>query len=173
MLSPPRLPYLLDTQQRPGSNRIATPIYGHFGGIDVNSDRAQAGTRLATTLSPLIREDEELHWWRDRRFPSPIDDADEHMTPINQADGMMGRLNMNNLSSPHNLNSSQVLESNSGEVQRETSLWRSVVEQQGRRERHSHEPEVPRSGRLTMGYRADCDKCIQKVPGHYSHVVWD
>lgn len=25
--------------------------------------------------------------------------------------------------------------------------------------------------RLSMGYRADCDKCVRRVPGHYSHVV--
>ncbi|POY74483.1 hypothetical protein BMF94_2482 [Rhodotorula taiwanensis] len=30
-----------------------------------------------------------------------------------------------------------------------------------------------RSGgwKVTMGYRADCIKCLQRVPGHYSHVV--
>lgn len=25
--------------------------------------------------------------------------------------------------------------------------------------------------KVTMGYRADCAKCLQRVPGHYSHVV--
>lgn len=25
--------------------------------------------------------------------------------------------------------------------------------------------------KVTMGYRADCIKCLQRVPGHYSHVV--
>ncbi|BGP53754.1 hypothetical protein JCM8202v2_001326 [Rhodotorula sphaerocarpa] len=25
--------------------------------------------------------------------------------------------------------------------------------------------------KVTMGYRADCLKCLQRVPGHYSHVV--
>lgn len=24
---------------------------------------------------------------------------------------------------------------------------------------------------LAMGFRADCDKCRQKVPGHYSHII--
>lgn len=24
---------------------------------------------------------------------------------------------------------------------------------------------------LSMGYRADCDKCRRKVPGHYSHII--
>ena len=28
-----------------------------------------------------------------------------------------------------------------------------------------------RRSALVMGYRADCDKCRCKVPGHYSHIV--
>ena len=27
------------------------------------------------------------------------------------------------------------------------------------------------SVRISMGYRADCDKCVRRVVGHYSHVV--
>ena len=30
----------------------------------------------------------------------------------------------------------------------------------------------PRVGRLHMGFLNDCEKCIQKVPGHYSHILW-
>ncbi|GAA5867922.1 hypothetical protein JCM5296_005697 [Sporobolomyces johnsonii] len=26
--------------------------------------------------------------------------------------------------------------------------------------------------KVTMGYRPDCDKCQQRIPGHYSHVVY-
>ncbi|OAP59979.1 hypothetical protein AYL99_04981 [Fonsecaea erecta] len=29
-----------------------------------------------------------------------------------------------------------------------------------------------RSARLHMGYLNGCEKCIQKVPGHYSHIIW-
>ena len=29
-----------------------------------------------------------------------------------------------------------------------------------------------RTGRLHMGYLTGCDKCAQKVPGHYSHIIW-
>lgn len=27
--------------------------------------------------------------------------------------------------------------------------------------------------RITFGYRPDCQKCLDRVPGHYSHVVHD
>ena len=28
-----------------------------------------------------------------------------------------------------------------------------------------------KGGRLVMGYRADCEKCRDKVPGHYNHFL--
>lgn len=30
-----------------------------------------------------------------------------------------------------------------------------------------------RNARLHMGFRADCEKCQQRVPGHYSHIIWE
>lgn len=39
-----------------------------------------------------------------------------------------------------------------------------------------HDHAIPNSPRarpgykITMGYRADCDKCIRSVPGHYQHL---
>lgn len=30
-----------------------------------------------------------------------------------------------------------------------------------------------KGARLHMGFRADCEKCQQRVPGHYSHIVWN
>lgn len=34
-------------------------------------------------------------------------------------------------------------------------------------------PATPTKGKMTisMGYRADCEKCRMKVPGHYNHFV--
>lgn len=29
------------------------------------------------------------------------------------------------------------------------------------------------SPRVHMGWRADCEKCRQRVPGHYNHVLWE
>ena len=29
-----------------------------------------------------------------------------------------------------------------------------------------------RGWKITMGYRSDCEKCLQRVPGHYTHVVY-
>lgn len=32
-------------------------------------------------------------------------------------------------------------------------------------------PQKKKGGRLVMGYRADCKKCRDKVPGHYNHFL--
>lgn len=36
-------------------------------------------------------------------------------------------------------------------------------------------PSPPRrqGWKVTFGYRSDCQKCIDRVPGHYSHVVME
>ncbi|GAA6004685.1 hypothetical protein JCM10207_000981 [Rhodosporidiobolus poonsookiae] len=41
---------------------------------------------------------------------------------------------------------------------------------------HPMSPSAPRAKggwKVTMGYRPDCEKCQQRVQGHYSHVVWN
>lgn len=40
---------------------------------------------------------------------------------------------------------------------------------------HGHtrnQSSTGRTARLHMGFRADCEKCIARVPGHYSHILW-
>lgn len=164
MLAPPQSPYLLETQQRLGGERIATPIYGYFSGNDVNLDRSGTPNRPSTSLSPLIREEEESHWWRGHRLPSPVEQSEIHTSSMGQANGMMGRLNVSTADS--NLSSRMFTP-----ISESPMSWQEQSEVQiGRL---AGEADHPRSGRLTMGYRADCHKCVQRVPGHYSHIVWD
>lgn len=37
---------------------------------------------------------------------------------------------------------------------------------------HSRNHYNARTARLHMGFRADCEKCVARVPGHYSHIFW-
>ena len=38
---------------------------------------------------------------------------------------------------------------------------------------HSRQTSMTgRTARLHMGYLVGCEKCAQKVPGHYSHILW-
>ena len=101
-------------------------------------------------LSPSIREEENEEGqdpWAvlSGRSAGSSNSAldDEPMTPVGEADGMMVRLNVGS--------------ANGSEVD---------VASRGR-------GRQPRSGRLAMGYRADCEKCRQRVPGHYSHIDWE
>ena len=41
----------------------------------------------------------------------------------------------------------------------------------GRSMAHKHEqPGTPGKVVLSMGFKADCEKCRSRVPGHYSHL---
>jgi hypothetical protein len=163
MLAPPNIPLLLDTQHRHGSERLPTPIYGHFTDIDVNMDMHGTGARPSTLLSPFIREEEETPWWRGHRLPSPVDTPDEFMTPISQAEGMMDRPDADTAGS----NDTTINETPFPAL---PSQGRSILEAMS--ESFGAELEAPRSRRLVMGVRGDCDKCRRKVPGHYSHIVY-
>lgn len=37
---------------------------------------------------------------------------------------------------------------------------------------HTQSHYNARTARLHMGFRADCEKCVDRVPGHYSHIFW-
>lgn len=163
MLVPPNIPLLLDTQHRQGNERLPTPIYGHFSDRDVNMDMHGAGARASTLLSPFIREEEEAPWWRGHHLPSPADTPDEFMTPVSQADGMMDRLNADTAGSNDATNTKTPFPPL-------PSQGHSILEGLG--ESFRAELDVPRSRRLVMGVRGDCDKCRRKVPGHYSHIVY-
>jgi hypothetical protein len=160
MLVPPNLPYLLDTQRRQGPERLPTPIYGHFIDSDVNMDMSGASARSSTLLSPLIREEDEPYWWRGHhRPPSPVDTFAEVMTPVSQVGGVINTAGSNDLS-------------------RNKTPFPEFPNQEhstfsGQRERFGGESGAPQSRRLTMGFRADCEKCIRRIPGHYSHIVYE
>jgi hypothetical protein len=163
MLAPPNIPRLLDTQYRQGSERLPTPIYGHFNDIDVNMDMHGAAVRPSTLLSPFIREEEEASWWRGHCLPSPADTPDEFMTPVSPADGTMDRLHADTAGGNETA-------CNETPFPALPSHEQSILE--GLSENFGTELEAPRSRRLVMGVRGDCDNCTRKVPGHYSHIVY-
>lgn len=82
---------------------------------------------------------------RRRRLPSPISEDEATDAPDGMG-GMLGRLDMGqrpNAASPFRTN----------------KMWGGGA--------------APAKGKITisMGYRADCDKCRMKVPGHYNHLI--
>lgn len=58
--------------------------------------------------------------------------------------------------------------------QRDPSQWfgRTESQQQARQSGHPNGPHLSKKKvSFSMGFRADCDKCLRKVPGHYSHII--
>ncbi|KAL8690284.1 MAG: hypothetical protein Q9218_004234 [Villophora microphyllina] len=121
--------------------RIPTPIYGHFNPVDKRMDMDVSENKPQTQQE--IAHDLFL---RRRRLPSPISE-DEAMDDPDGMGGMLGRLDMG--SKPE---TSVPFKTN--------RMWGAT-------------PATPSKGKMTisMGYRADCEKCRLKVPGHYNHFV--
>ncbi|QKX62432.1 uncharacterized protein TRUGW13939_09593 [Talaromyces rugulosus] len=169
--------------------RAATPIHGHFT-LNMRPERMTESNSINSPVCLPSKTAEEADWWRRRRLPSPIsesgDTAEEQQLnepltspPIDEED----TLDMSNWpDSP----SSMAVDSDITSPPPQTFLQ--VPEQsldipaRLYSDDHHHmaaisEPVTTattrRKGKISfaMGYRADCEKCQMKVPGHYSHIV--
>ena len=166
--------------------RIPTPIYGHFTSTDVNMDTSEAALNsfihpaarfqlrhCHNVLSPMMSEDSESEadWWLRRRLPSPAEsptmsqrmETDDLTSP-----GMMDALSFDNV---RNHDSGMDEETNPSPPLSYTSKGSKGHAMFERRSDPG--PDAPRKGKLLMGFRADCEKCQKRVPGHDSHIVWD
>ncbi|KAF3929526.1 hypothetical protein ABW19_dt0203410 [Dactylella cylindrospora] len=48
-------------------------------------------------------------------------------------------------------------------------LWSGMESTMAKQTQQQPHAAPPPKGRFTMGYRADCEKCRNRVPGHYAH----
>ncbi|KAL9614923.1 MAG: hypothetical protein Q9167_000665 [Letrouitia subvulpina] len=154
-LSP--LPRRLTEESIPASPRTMVPCKK----ISHKSQDAQLGGRIPTPIyghfnksvdtnmemvddAPSQQELEYDLLLRRRRLPSPISE-DEAMRSPSEMGGMLDQLDMgtSKLQIPFRTN----------------RMWGS--------------PVTSTKGKMTlsMGYRADCEKCRMKVPGHYNHFI--
>lgn len=131
--------------------RIPTPIYGHFASID---------TAMETDIAESSQSQQEIDhnlFMRRRRLPSPISEDEALDSPTTVAGGMLHRLDMGR--------EGEILPTSTGTA---TNPPRSKSWLASRRENST---EKKGKIMLSMGYRADCEKCKNKVPGHYSHFI--
>ncbi|GES63037.1 hypothetical protein ABOM_010980 [Aspergillus terreus] len=84
------------------------------------------------------------------RLPSPVSEGEDPQTSLG---GASATVNMTDHLLDHKLESGG-LPSNKTMSQAATA-----------------KPGKKKKAPLAMGFRADCDKCRQKVPGHYSHII--
>lgn len=147
-----------DPQNLNNGGRIATPRWDHFRCIDTTIDMIDAPETTSydfaptnAALAPSQRAVDHSVFLRRRRLPSPISEDENKGNPTAMTEKMMSTLDMGNTTNSHNPSS-----------------------------------DAPRKGRssisnlgatgstkimLSMGYRADCEKCRTRVPGHYSHLI--
>jgi hypothetical protein len=135
------------------SGRVPTPIHSSFA----PQIRAEKAFRYS---DPDFADDEAMvdRFRRGRNLPSPISEGEMSPTAITDglSDMQMGTME---------------------EIERDTPTKRGHT-----RSKHSlrggigfggepngHGVSVKKS--FTMGYRTDCEKCRNKVPGHFSHII--
>lgn len=187
--------HLINQSLTISGGRTATPIYDHFT-VNMRPERMQeepqtAGTLVSTTRSQLLQTQESL-WWQRRRLPSPIseggDVVSEHKTETmdtrKDAREFPDKDRSDKKSDWLNLESSMEVDG-----QEQSAPWLTVPRRMTEQSAHSHSSTseltpatnpaavgqnlAPTKSKtsFTMGYRADCEKCRLKVPGHYSHIV--
>lgn len=135
------------------SGRIPTPIHSSFAPF-IRAEKATVNYENG------FRDDEALvdRFRRGRRLPSPISEGETSPSVIVTGLGEM-QMEVDHFSS-------QDLEKETptkkGHTRSKHSLrtWTETATAGGGMKRS-----------FSMGYRADCEKCRMKVPGHFSHII--
>ena len=149
----------------------------------------------STTLSPMV--DAESWTPQIHRPPSPEPDEDAAMAGTE--DSVMSRsftnLSMDTNDDMHKLNAIDSsppscnwlaedsptrglgLNNSARSIMRTDGLRMSTMDNvqaidYGYTSQQSQSQGNGRTAKLHMGFRADCEKCIARVPGHYSHIIW-
>jgi len=134
--------------------------------MDSVDDIADDNFDLFATSSQAEQQDfdYDLMFLRRHRLPSPISEDDAMISPTSGAGGMLGRLNVCNNGAEGTSESrgwgvsSQQHDDGEGSI-KPRGWWKS-------KEKGKTSKTV-----LSMGYRADCEKCRTRVPGHWSHFI--
>lgn len=163
-------------------DRMPTPVASSFPARSpFEASFAAASKHMRTqltSLSPMV--DAESWTPRVQRPPSP-DDEDEDMMGVEDSSAMsssFSSLSVHN--SPFQTSPTRASRSihrglgldSYGGVARPDDLRMSTINDQRPASYHGRQQSSGRTGRLHMGYKADCEKCVARVPGHYSHVIW-
>jgi hypothetical protein len=140
------------TFRRSGMNGLGFPASGSAGGLGLNNTTIAMPSMQAPTSRKASRQ--ELDEDRNRRIPSPIsEDFDYPNTPTALTQSQLSRLSFT-----HD-NPADQMEMDEAETPPPTPRGR------------KRSGALTGPGRFSMGYRDDCEKCLQRVPGHISHFL--
>ncbi|KAF2852813.1 hypothetical protein T440DRAFT_487832 [Plenodomus tracheiphilus IPT5] len=165
-------PSLFNSDSANNTGRVPTPIHPTFkrggmnGGYPLGGSITAMNTSnsilnshvLSTQLPPVWKgQRQEADNDRNRRMPSPIsEDEDVPDTPTAFTQSQLSRLSFSNANQADQMDTEQ------------TPISLGLPPTPRGRKRSGALTGV---GRFSMGYRDDCDKCRQRVPGHYSHFL--
>ncbi|KAF1837076.1 hypothetical protein BDW02DRAFT_492215 [Decorospora gaudefroyi] len=160
-------PSLFNADAASSNGRIPTPIHATFKRAGINgigytmsgsagsTDQHQSSIQVPLPGWKRARKEPEEE--RSRRMPSPIsEDDDIPDTPTALTQSQLSRLSFSHASSTDHMDTT------------ESSTKLSLPPTPRGRKRSGAMTGMPR---FSMGYRDDCDKCRQRVPGHYSHFL--
>ncbi len=161
-ITPPRpLPsdISLETPSRqphaaPHGGRIDTPRWGHFRPVDTSTEMSDAPDGTLSDISTSSQLDTSHRaFLRRRRLPSPIGEDRSMMTSPVMAEETVEGTNMVNAQAHRIMMMEQIRSARD-------AAWNEKSPR-----------SKPGKTILSMGYRADCEKCRSRVPGHYNHVI--
>jgi hypothetical protein len=135
------------------SGRIPTPIHSSFA-PQVRAERA------VRYNDPDFADDEAIvdKFRRGRDLPSPISEGE--MSPSTITDSL----------SDMQMESMEELERNTPTKKGHARSKHSLRNWDGFGGQVSSQGTAPKKT-FSIGYRADCEKCRNKVPGHFSHII--
>jgi hypothetical protein len=135
------------------SSRIPTPIHSSFYIRDIRSEKA------SRHHDPDFADDEAVvdRFRRGRRLPSPISEGE--MSPSIIVEGLEDM----------QMEVEQEMERETPTKKGHSRSKHSLRNWSGFGGESGNGTGLKRS--FTMGYRADCEKCRNKVPGHFSHII--
>ncbi|PQE11694.1 hypothetical protein CJF32_00004841 [Rutstroemia sp. NJR-2017a WRK4] len=154
-------PFQPDHSSTTLASRIPTPIHSSFAYLPPNK------TLYHSSSDPDFTTDEALidRFRRGRRLPSPISEGE--MSPSVIVEGMNG-MQMEVEPSEPSPETSASPPMKKGHTRSKHSLrnWHGCSSELG-----GNINILGMKRTFSMGYRADCEKCRNKVPGHFSHII--
>lgn len=135
--------------------RVPTPISDKFNLFEDSPKTRNWRTSRPTILSPVMAE--ELS------FPSPIESIS----------GVMSVDPETVVSMEHTSDGFGALSVTcDADLMMQDSLSQEEPAPSSRQPDIRNSRHPGKNAKLHMGFRADCEKCQQRVPGHYSHILW-
>ena len=157
---------LFNSESSPSNGRLPTPIHatfkrGSMNGLGYPMSGSAGGLNTSNMHAPSMQAPPQNTWKasrlekdeeRSRRMPSPIsEDDDIPDTPTALTQSQLSRLSVSH---------------DYMDTEESSNLVPPITPRTRKRS-----GALTGMGKFSMGYREDCEKCRQRVPGHYSHFL--